>query len=250
MASVKTDPEIAFPPEDAGSEPAEGTKVSWESLERQDWHLWVLAMLLMFVLGVSLLSFMFPSVFWFRERLPFAAPAQAFVGFCVLLALALVYMLQRQATVRRLKRSLFQAREQAAAAHTAAAVQAFASLPGIGQFRDSLAMEYLRCTRTRLPVSLVLVQTREASREQIGRMATLLCHMLRRREMLFRLSDNALGLILPGMELTDAEDLAAHLHDRVSLYFPKLETAEHVTGYPDRAGSLAEMETPLRMMVS
>ena len=85
-------------------------ELSWEALERQDWHLWILAVLLMFVLGVSLVSFMFPSAFWFREQLAMQAPQRAFLGFCVLLALVLVYMLQRQATVRRLKRQLFEAR--------------------------------------------------------------------------------------------------------------------------------------------
>ncbi len=79
-------------------------------VERQDWHLWVQAKLLLFVLGVSLLSFMFPAAFWFEKELPVRGPQRAFLGFCFLLALVLVYMLQRQAAVRRLKRQLFEAR--------------------------------------------------------------------------------------------------------------------------------------------
>ena len=64
-----------------------GQDTNWESLERQDWHLWILAVLLMFVLGVSLLSFMFPSVFWMGRETHLGAPERAFFGFCVLLAL-------------------------------------------------------------------------------------------------------------------------------------------------------------------
>src|SRR3990172_8212641 len=89
---------------------------NWESLERQDWHLWILAVLLLFILGVSLLSFMFPSVYWLAQETTMEAPQRAFFGFCVLLALTLVYMLQRQATVRRLRRSLYLA--QVAASET------------------------------------------------------------------------------------------------------------------------------------
>ena len=35
----------------------EAEELSWEALERQDWHLWIPAILLVLVLGVSLLSF-------------------------------------------------------------------------------------------------------------------------------------------------------------------------------------------------
>lgn len=74
--------------------------LNWGTLERLDWHLWVLAILLIFVLGISLLSFMFPSAFWLGEQQPSSISQRAFVGFSVLLALVLVYLLQRQATVR------------------------------------------------------------------------------------------------------------------------------------------------------
>ncbi len=121
-------------------------EASWEALDRQDWHLWILAILLMFVLGVSLLSFMFPTAFWFREELALRAPQRAFLGFCVLLGLALVYMLQRQATVRRLRRQLFEARAAVVDAERKAAVQTFLNLPGMSQFRDAVAMEYRRAS--------------------------------------------------------------------------------------------------------
>ena len=97
---------------------------SWERLERLDWHLWMLAILLIFVLGISLLSFMFPSTFWFGEELPVQRPQRAFFGFCVLLALVLVYLLQRQATIRRLKRQLFRSQAETIAARREAAIRA------------------------------------------------------------------------------------------------------------------------------
>ena len=46
---------------------------SWETADRLDWHLWVLAILLIFVLGVSLLGFMFSAAFWANTKMPKAS---------------------------------------------------------------------------------------------------------------------------------------------------------------------------------
>ncbi len=97
-------------------------QISWATLDRLDWHLWLLASLLILVLGASLLSFMFPSAFWLERDLPVRAPQRAFIGFCVLLALVLVYLLQKQATVRQLKRALFEAQTDLATAEWAATI--------------------------------------------------------------------------------------------------------------------------------
>lgn len=83
--------------------------LNWDALERLDWHLWGLAIVLIFVLGVSLLSFMFPSVFWLGRSSPADTSQRAFFGFCTLLGLSVIYLLQRQSTVRRLKRQVYEA---------------------------------------------------------------------------------------------------------------------------------------------
>src|SRR5689334_16557752 len=84
------------------------TDVSWQSVDRQDWHLWILSTFLIFVLGVSLLGFMFPAAFWLDDNSQASLSQRAFFGFCALLGLVLVYLLQRQAAVRQLKKRLFE----------------------------------------------------------------------------------------------------------------------------------------------
>src|SRR5258706_12499690 len=101
-----------------------------EHLDRQDWQLWTLAVLMLFVLGVSLLSFMFPAIFWNAQELAVRAPQRAFVGFCVLLSLALFYMLQRQAQVRNLRRQLFKPLTSAAEGEHRALCRVFSSVSG------------------------------------------------------------------------------------------------------------------------
>ena len=165
---------------------------NWETLERQDWHLWILAVLLMFVLGVSLLSFMFPSVFWLNRQADIGTPERAFFGFCLLLALTLVYMLQRQAMVRRLKRSLYQAQVAASEAEQQVHLVSLTSLPELNQFRDSLAMEYRRATHAGESLSVILLDLGDVSEDKLGSMAHLLRLMLRPHETLFRVSPQRL----------------------------------------------------------
>jgi diguanylate cyclase (GGDEF)-like protein len=76
---------------------------SWSSIDRRDWHLWLVAILLIFVLGVGLLSFMFPAAFWDRGGIV-QATDRAFYGFSLLLALTLAYLFQKETNLRELKR--------------------------------------------------------------------------------------------------------------------------------------------------
>ena len=222
---------------------------SWEDLERQDWHLWTLAILLLFVLGTSLLSFMFPSVYWFGQELALQAPQRAFMGFCLLLGLVLIYMLQRQATIRRLKRRLFGAYAEKAEAERLAAVQAFQTLPDTSQFRDALAMEYRRAITARAHLALLLLGLQGNSREELGHTTNLLRHMLRHGEALFRLSDNALGAILPNMRATDAALFAKLVEVNVAEQMPGLKLSTTVTAYPENAASLTELERQMSNLV-
>jgi GGDEF domain-containing protein len=222
----------------------ETKQAAWEELERQDWHLWIFATLLLFILGISLLSFMFPSVFWFQDNAALKTPERAFFGFSVLLSLVMVYMLQRQATVRQLKRQLFEARTAVVAAKRQAFLQTFLALPGKDQFRDALAMEYRRASTSESHLAAGVFFCPHASPEALGRMAYLLRSMLRRGETLYRISAGALGVILPEMRLSDVTSLAARVGELSGISKDELEV--NITAYPDEADSLTELERPLR----
>lgn len=225
----------------SGTQPPE---MSWERLDRLDWHLWVLAVLLIFVLGASLLSFMFPSTFWLGEESAIPRPQRAFFGFCVLLALVLVYLLQRQATIRKLKRQLFQSQAEAIATRREAAIQSFQTLPGMSQFRDTLAMEFRRASTSDSSLAVVLLTVPNAAREGLGYISNALRSLLRQGESLYRLSDTGIAIILPGMELNKAASFATQAEGSIGL--PKGELEITVTAYPDQVESLAELEQRLR----
>lgn len=220
-----------------------------EHLDRQDWQLWTLAVLMMFVLGVSLLSFMFPAAFWNAEQMAIRAPQRAFVGFCVLLSLALLYMLQRQARVRSLRRQLFAALALAAEGEQRALWRAFHSLPGMRQFRDSLAMEFRRASAAQKHLAVILLEVSLTEAEAMGQIAATVRQMLRRSESLFRLADTSLGVILPESTLVEANALASQAEQNVRLSRPELSLNARVTAFPDEAQSYYDLEEKLRTRV-
>jgi len=220
--------------------------LTWEDVERQDWRLWKTAVIFIFILGLSLLTFMFPMTFWFAEDLGIHAPQRAFFGFCILLALMSVYLLQRQAVIRKLKRQVFEARNEAREAERKAHTELFESLPGVGQFRDGLAMEYRRASSSTSNLAVVLLSASGSDAADMGRLASLLRSALRRGETLARLSKGSIGLVLPDLELADAMSLTANLEQRVRTELPGLEVLSSVTAFPQQAHSLLELETPLR----
>ena len=224
---------------------SERRDLNWETVERLDWHLWILAILLIFVLGVSLLGFMFPTAFWFGQEQPLESPQRAFVGFCVLLALVLVYLLQRQATVRRLKRQLFHAQAAVVAAEREAAVQTFLGLPGTSHFRDALAMEYRRASVSGDHLAEGLFKApNTSSLDPLARLVKFLRSTLRRGESMYRISDKAVAVIFPGMQLADAASFAAQMEELSGIAKGELEL--NVAAFPDDVSSLAELESRLR----
>jgi len=84
-------------------------ETSWASIDRRDWHLWLLSFLLIFVLGVGILSFMFPTAFWERGGV-LQAPDRAFYGFSLLLILTLAYLHQKESKLRELRRKQWEAK--------------------------------------------------------------------------------------------------------------------------------------------
>ena len=231
-------------PGDAHQSQASHPKVTWETLDYLDWQLWMLAVLLIGVLGVGVLSFMFPTAFLLKESSAIRAPERVFFGFCVLLALTLVYLLQKQAKLRQLKRELVEAQTALARAEQEADIQALQTLPSLDQFRDTLAMEYRRASTAGTHVAVVLFNAPSVPLEGLGRMTSLVRSMLRHGETLYRISDKAVGLILPGMKLSNGMSFAAHVEALSG--FPKRDLEVKITAYPDDVSTLTELEGKLR----
>ncbi len=216
-------------------------QLSLEALDSMDWQLWALAILLISVMGVGLLSFMFPAVFWFRETLPVKAPERAFYGFSTLLTLSLVYLIQKQSRLRQLKRELLRAQEALLVAERQAEIESFETLPSISQFRDTLAMEYRRASTAEVSLAVLLFSAPSATLEALGRLTRLLRSMLRQGETLYRISETTVAALMPGMHLEQAVSFAAQIETASELH-----PESRITSYPEDVSSLTELEVKLR----
>jgi len=215
----------------------------WQELERRDWQLWLLAIFLLVILGFGLLTFMFPSAFWANSD-PASLPQKAFVGFSALYGLAIVYMLQRQAEIRRLRQQLFDAQAAIAEAEHTATEQMLRALPDSGPFRDALAMEYRRASSSGHALTAVVLALPRERKQDVGRLARHLCSAIRPGESLYRITDSAFGLILPKMDPRDVAAVIARAQSASGVPEGLLET--NIVSYPMEAGSLSEMEKRLR----
>lgn len=77
-------------------------RIEAKSLEKRDWHLWLLAISMIFVLAFSLVLFMFPAVFGSQATVTGQVPKTAFFGFCALTLLFNIYLMERSLTIRHL----------------------------------------------------------------------------------------------------------------------------------------------------
>ena len=215
-------------------------ELNWESVDRLDWHLWILTIFLLLILGISLLGFMFPTVFWFGKDLPLEAPQRAFFAFCVLLGLVLVYLMQRQSAVRRLKRKLYEAQVALRSAEQEASVQVFLALPERPQFRDALAMEFRRASASGGQLSVVVFHLVKDSRQELAILVSALRTLLRRGESMYRIGERGTAVILPSTPLATAASFAVQIEQFVGIAKDDLQT--RVTSYPEEVLSLKELE--------
>jgi diguanylate cyclase (GGDEF)-like protein len=118
-------------------------ETAWLSIDRQDWQLWTLSFLLIFVLGVGLLSFMFPSAFLERNGI-LKAPERPFYGFSLLLILTLAYLCQKQTKLRELKRKQWEEKLVQIAFH-----DPLTNLPNRLLFLDRLGLCVSRAERSK-----------------------------------------------------------------------------------------------------
>ena len=138
---MTTEPDHSPPSKNPGG-------MSWETMDHLDWQLWVLAILLIAVLGASVLSLMFPAVFWPEHEVGLKTTEPAFWGFGVLLSLTLAYLLQKQSKLRRLKRALVTERKgwEQELIHNAL-YDTLTSLPNRALLLDRLRLSVLRSKR-------------------------------------------------------------------------------------------------------
>jgi GGDEF domain-containing protein len=231
-------------------------RVPSESLERREMHLILLACSAIMVLAAGLALFMYPVVFSQTPQTPFVPTRTmsiAFIGFCVLSVLLAVYLVDRQATIRRLRQQLGEERRRATEALKQASADLLGTLANFSSFQDKLAMEYRRAAAGKQNLSALVVTTKlhealsdaSLSTSVLGDAAKAISRKLREEDSIYILTQGHFGVILPGVDATVAKRVSARLVEGLTDAAGasnRFSFEVHAISYPEQASSAHDLE--------
>jgi hypothetical protein len=228
---------------------AERREQDLQTLERREWQLWILAIVMITVLAAGLVLTAWPML-----RSGQADRTQkAFLGLVVLTLLFNAYLIERQGKLKKLRRRLIESEARNLAVALQACKTVLASLPGEEQFNDRLAMELKRAAAASQPMSVVTFKIEmpantheETKSEAWGRSAELLLKDLKEGEAVYRRADGVFCLLYLGCSRETAEHATALLGETLATDDHMMKLAvrirTRVTTYPEDTQSLHEME--------
>jgi GGDEF domain-containing protein len=189
------------------------------SLERREMHLILLACAAIIVLAAGLALFMYPVVFFQTALAHTRTMSIAFVGFCVLSVLLTIYLVDRQATIKRLRLQIGEERRRSSEALKQASADLLETLPSFSSFQDQLLMEYRRAAAGKQNLSILVISTKvhEAISEPnlslsvLGDAAKAISRKLREEDSIYILTSGHFGVILPGVDAHAAQRVSARL---------------------------------------
>jgi GGDEF domain-containing protein len=189
------------------------------SLDRREMQLILFACSTIIVLAAGLALFMYPVVF---AKTAWAAPQTmsiAFFGYCFLSILLAVYLLDRQATIGRLREQIADERKRASEALKQASAELLEALPNYSSFQDQLSMEYRRDAAAKQNLSVLVITTKvqkalsepNLSMSVLGDAAKAISRKLREQDSIYLLAEGHFGVILPGVDTLTAQKVSARL---------------------------------------
>jgi GGDEF domain-containing protein len=189
------------------------------SLDRREMQLIVLACSSIIVLAAGLALFMYPVVFSQTALAPTRTMSVAFFGFCTLSILLAVYLVNRQATIHRLRQQIGEERRRASEALKQASTDLLETLANFSSFQDQLSMEYRRAAAGKQNLSVLVIATKvhEALSEPglstpiLGDAAKAISRKLREQDSIYILTNGHFGVILPGVDAHAAQRVSARL---------------------------------------
>src|SRR5690348_16522899 len=126
------------------------------ALESREFQLGILGISTIAVLSVALAIFMFMTVFSVPVPVGNPLTRKAFFAYCAMTILMIVYLLNRQLVIYRLKRKLLDDKARLTQIRKQANMDLLKTLPGMPNFQDRLTMEFRRCAKLSEPLSVLL----------------------------------------------------------------------------------------------
>lgn len=227
------------------------------TIDRREWHLWLLAATIIFVMSSGLALLMYPTVFSNPVILSGSTLRKAFFGFCAISILLIGYLLDRHWVIRQLRKALAEESQRNLRFRQQASIDLLASLPGFAHFQDRLAMEFRRAANIQKPLSLLTVSlTSSPTLSDPGEVSTAfgdaakaLVRRMRVEDSMYLFQTGVFGIIVPGVNAQDAYRLADRLgeslHD-ASGASNRFSSDLRVINYPEHVEGAREMELMAR----
>jgi GGDEF domain-containing protein len=223
-----------------------------DSLEKREFQLTILAAVFVMVLAGGVALLMYPLVFLHPEEGSKWMLRTGFAGFCVLTILFVVYLFDRQRTVRKLKQHLMEEMERNAELRNQANVDLLHSLADLNHFQDQLSMEFRRAMNTTKSLSLIAVKVNVSStvtgdKEIAAALSDAvkgISRNLRVTDSTYLLAPALFGVVMPETSSSNAKLIEMKLEQTLrSIGAPNRFGVEITTcSYPEQVQSAHEMQ--------
>jgi len=222
-------------------------------LERRDAELLIMAITMIGILAGGMALLMYFSSLWSPVLPKGVSLREIIFSFCVLSLLLIAYLVERQLTVRHLRKQLREERTRTARLLGEASADLLETLPDLKQFRARLKLEFSSAETFQQPLSLVLTVLRPSRQVlESDETATVIAdavkatvRMLRGEDIVYLLAQGVFGILLPGILEEDADRVAERLRERLldaSGANNRFAFNVHVINYPRHVASIREID--------
>jgi GGDEF domain-containing protein len=235
-------------------------RVDSTSVEKRELQLAVFSLSIITILVGGIAILMYPTI----ESHPILFSARtlkiSFFGFCALSLLLLGYLIDRQITVRRLRREIRQAEVRYSELHRQVGKDLLDTLADMNHFQDRLTMEFRRAVNLRDTLSVVVIRLRPNPRvvssaeitAALGDAIKAITRKLRREDSLYLFSEGIFGIMLPGVNVQNTRLVAARLTESLNDVSGAVDRFSHdvkIFNYPQHAATASELESSVRALL-
>jgi len=232
-------------------------RIRLQDIDRRNWQLWVLAIIMILVLAGGLALHMYTLASEPGVSLSRRAMLRGMMGFCALAILFVGYLIDRQSVIAHLRRELASERKLNLERRTRGNKELLQTLFGPGQFCERLALELQRAANSKLPlsgltISLEVSPNLSATDEiysAFGEAVKAMMNRLRGEDSIYQFSSGVFGVLLPGTAAELARGVAVRMADGLNeaMGISKRYSFDiRITNFPDHAKTAQEMEMLMR----
>jgi GGDEF domain-containing protein len=230
------------------------------NLERHEMQLTILACFSMVVLVSGAVLLLYPVVFSQAVSAPARVMTVGFFGLCILSILLALYIVDRQATIGRLRQQIGTERRRSSKVLNQASGDILDALANFNLFQDHLMMEYQRATAGKQHLSVLVITAKvpddisepNLCRSVLGNAAKAISRTLRGQDSIYILTHDQFGVILPGVDALAAKCVSARLAEGLTdaagasnQFSFKIEAIS----YPEQTSSAHDLELAITQLL-